>query len=79
MLGPGEYVADETQGITRVEDLPKPKFVRRSRNYKRQPCPLCEHSTYRPGRNALDAVRQVKALLDSWQKDVVDGRPEWFF
>ena len=47
MLGPGEYVADDTQGITRVEDLPKPKLIRRSRNYKRRPCPLCEHSAYR--------------------------------
>ena len=47
MPGPGEYVADDTQGITRVEDLPKPKLIRRSRNYKRRPCPLCEHSAYR--------------------------------
>jgi len=47
MLGPGEYVADETQGITRVEDLPRQKLIRRSRNYKRWPCPLCKHSAYR--------------------------------
>ena len=47
MSGPGDYLADETQGITRVEDLPKPKLIRRSRNYKRRPCPLCQHSTYR--------------------------------
>jgi group II intron reverse transcriptase/maturase len=32
-----------------------------------------EQYAYRPGRNALDAVRQVKALLDNWHKDVVDA------
>lgn len=47
MAMPGEYAADETQGITRVEDLPKPMLVKRSRNYKRRPCPLCGHSAYR--------------------------------
>ena len=47
MVGPGEYVADETQGIIRVEDLPRPKLIRRSRNYKRRLCPLCQHSAYR--------------------------------
>ncbi len=55
MPAPGEYVADETQGLTRVEDLPKPKLIRRSRNYKRRPCPLCEHSAYR--------LRTVKRTL----------------
>ena len=34
MAGPGQYVAEVTEGITRVEDLPKPKMVRRSRNYR---------------------------------------------
>ena len=29
----GEYVADETEGIVRVEDLPKPKVTARSRNF----------------------------------------------
>lgn len=47
MLGPGEYVADRTEGITRVEDLPKPQVVGRSRNYSRRPCPRCERSCYR--------------------------------
>ena len=28
MPEPGEYRADVTEGITRVEDLPKPKFAR---------------------------------------------------
>ena len=29
MTGPGEYVPDATEGITRVEDLPKPRIERR--------------------------------------------------
>ena len=29
MSGPGEYVADRTEGITRVEDLPKARVVLR--------------------------------------------------
>ena len=33
MDGPGEYLPDVTEGITRVEDLPKAKVARRSRNY----------------------------------------------
>lgn len=47
MSGPGEYVADRTEGITRVEDLPKAKVVRRSRNFSRRPCPKCGRSCYR--------------------------------
>jgi len=43
MLGPGEYVADKTQGITRFEDLPRPKRVRRNRNYKRRPWTIWQH------------------------------------
>jgi len=39
MSGPGEYLPDPTEGITRPEDLPKPKVVLRSRNYKHYPCP----------------------------------------
>lgn len=47
MPGPGEYVADRTEGITRVEDLPRAKVVRRSRNYARRPCPECGRGCYR--------------------------------
>lgn len=47
MPGPGQYVPDETEGITRVEDLPKAKKKRRSRNYRRRRCPHCDHSAYR--------------------------------
>jgi len=47
MSGPGEYRADCTEGITRVEDLPKAKVSRRSRNFSHCPCPECERSCYR--------------------------------
>ena len=47
MPGPGEYRPDPTEGITRIEDLPKPKVRFQSRNYRRRPCPHCGHSAYR--------------------------------
>ena len=47
MPRPGEYRPDPTEGITRIEDLPKPKVRCQSRNYRRRPCPRCGHSAYR--------------------------------
>ena len=47
MTAPGAYIRDATEGITRVEDLPKPKIVERKRSRKRRPCPHCEKSAYR--------------------------------
>jgi hypothetical protein len=41
MFGPGEYVPDITEGITSVEDLPKPRLERRSRNYTARRCRRC--------------------------------------
>src|SRR4051812_20323368 len=41
MLAPGEYVPDLTEGITAVEELPKPRRERRSRNYRARRCPRC--------------------------------------
>ena len=46
-MPPGEYVPDPTEGITRVEDLPKPKMVRSSRLYEHRPCPRCGKSCRR--------------------------------
>ena len=65
-LGPGEYLPDPTEGITRVEDLPKPKFIKRSRNYPQQPCPRCSRPAPR------DQVFQ-RTLHDVG--DLVSGRP----
>jgi hypothetical protein len=66
MLGPGEYLADGTEGITRVEDLPQARIITRSRNYKRYPCPLCGTGANR--------VRCVQRHLHD-VGDLVAGRP----
>ena len=46
-MPPGIYLPDATVGIIRIEDLPKPQIIERSRNYLRQPCPLCGCSATR--------------------------------
>ena len=66
MPGPGEYLPDASEGITRVEDLPKPKTIQRSRDFRRQPCPKCRHSSYRDRR-----ARRVLHDLG----ELVSGRP----
>jgi len=58
MEGPGDEVADPTEGIQRVEDLPPPQIVRRSRNYRRRRCPRCGQRAYRR-RTALRTLRQI--------------------
>jgi hypothetical protein len=60
MAGPGEYVPDVTEGITRVEDLPQPRIERRSRNYPARRCRLCGR---RGGRYAV-ASRTLHDLGD---------------
>ncbi len=64
--GPGEYLPDPTEGITRPEDLPKPKIVEKSRDYKKRPCPFCGYNAYR------DGLRK-RTLHDLG--DVATGRP----
>ena len=68
MTGPGEYVPDVTEGITRVEDLPKPRIRRRSRNWPARPCPRCHH---RAGRYAVGS-RTLHDLGDAWADQPVD-------
>jgi hypothetical protein len=46
-MAPGVYVPDCTEGITRIEDLPKPLIQRRSRFYRRRRCPHCHRSCFR--------------------------------
>ena len=60
MIGPGEYVPDVTEGITSVEDLPKPRVEQRSRNYKARRCLRCGQ---RAGRYAV-ASRTLHDLGD---------------
>jgi len=66
MATPGQYVADATEGITRVEDLPAPQIIERSRNYKRRPCPQCGGSAYR--------LRTYQRTLHELG-DTLSGRP----
>ena len=66
MARPGRYLGDVTEGITRVEDLPRAKIVERSRNYKRRPCPKCGRSAYR----LRTVVRRLHDL-----GDLISGRP----
>jgi transposase len=64
--GPGEYLADLTEGITRVEDLPAAKIITRSRNSKRASCPRCGQRAYR--------LRSLARSLHD-VGDLVSGRP----
>jgi hypothetical protein len=66
MAGPGAYLPDVTEGITKPEDLPQPKVVRRSRNFKHRLCPRCRR---RSGRNSV----HTRILHDVG--DLVAGRP----
>ena len=66
MDGPGEYVADRTEGIARVEDLPPPRIERRSRDYRWRRCPFCGKKDRR-----LGAAQRVLHDLG----DARSGRP----
>src|SRR5436190_6761608 len=68
MTGPGQYVPDVTEGITRVENLPKPRIERRSRNWPARPCPRCRH---RAGRYAV-GCRTLHDLGDARAERPVD-------
>ena len=70
MLGPGEYMADSTEGITRVEDLPKAKTIQRSRNRPRRPCPKCGRSCYRH-RTAERRLHDVGDSLSERPRDIL--------
>jgi hypothetical protein len=50
MAKPGDYVADSTEGLSRVEDLPAPRIEWRSRDYPRRRCPYCGAKARRCGR-----------------------------
>lgn len=66
MDGPGDYIADRTEGITRVEDLPPARTEHRSRDYPHRRCPFCGARARRCGRG-----RRVLHDLG----DVRGGRP----
>ena len=64
--GPGQYLSDPTEGITKPEDLPQAKIVRRSHNFKHRPCPRCGSTCFRHG-------WATRVLHDVG--DLVAGRP----
>ena len=70
MPGPGEYLPDPTEGITRPEDLPKPKIVKQSRNFKRRPCPHCGKSCYRD-KTFARTLHDVGDLVSGRPRDIV--------
>ncbi len=49
MARPGDYVADSTEGIQRVEDLPPARIEQRSRVFRRRRCPFCGSRARRCG------------------------------
>ncbi len=66
MPRPGAYLTDVTEGITRVEDVPKAKIISRSRNYTDRKCPRCGTRASR--------LRCVHRLLHDLG-DLVAGHP----
>lgn len=66
MSSPGQYFPDPTEGITDPADLPTAKIIRRSRNFKRRPCPHCGKSCFRQ-------TSYTRVLHDVG--DLVAGRP----
>lgn len=82
---PGEYVPDSTEGITRVEDLPKPLLCKRSRSYRRRPCPCGGHSSYRDGHGQrtlpdLGCLRRdrPRVLLVAYSRHYCTSRKRYF-
>jgi hypothetical protein len=69
MSGPGEYRADRTEGIIRVEDLPKAKSMARSRNYLRRPCQQCGRSCYR-NRTVERTLHDLGDLVSERPRDI---------
>jgi hypothetical protein len=70
MTGPGQYLPDPTEGITRVEDLPQPQLVARSRNYRRRRCPRCRRPASRL-RSVTRALHDLGDLAANRPRDLV--------
>ena len=51
-MSPGIYLPDATEGVTRVEDLPRPIVAERSRNYARLQAPRAARGPRGCGRPA---------------------------
>ena len=63
MDGPGEYIADSTEGITRVENLPPPRIERRSRDFlDDRSLPATSNAVERSNRRYRKAQRSVYSV-----------------
>jgi len=67
--GPGQYLPDPTEGVSRPEDLPKAKVVRRSRNFRRRRCPICNKSCFR-NRTGERVLHDVGDLVAGRPRDI---------
>jgi hypothetical protein len=67
--GPGQYLPDSTEGITRTEDLPKPKVIQRSRNFLRRRCPHCGKSCFR-NRTCTRSLHDLGDLVSNRPHDI---------
>ena len=68
-MKPGKYVPDGTEGITRVQDLPQPLVICRSRDYRRRPCPRCGRSCYRDSRGCR-SLHDLGSLLQDRPREL---------
>lgn len=69
MFGPGEYLPDATEGITDPKDLPKPKIVKQSRNFKHRPCPQCGKSSFRD-KVVTRMLRDIGDLINNRPREI---------
>lgn len=65
-MSPGVYVPDPTEGVVRIEDLPKAQIIETSRNVPTHICPKCQ----RPATRLRTVCRTLHEL-----GDMLEGRP----
>ena len=69
VFGPGRYLPQCTEGITRPEDLPEAKLIRRSRNYRDRPSAKCGKSCF-PIRTCMRIAHDVGDLIVGRPRDI---------
>jgi hypothetical protein len=67
--GPGQYLPDSSEGISCLEDLPEPKIIRRSRNFRQRPCPHCGKACFR-NRTAPRILHDLGHLVSGRPHDI---------
>lgn len=67
--GPGHYLSDSTEGITRPADLPPARIIRRSRNFKHRSCPYCGKRSYRHD-TCTRVLHDVGDLVGGYPRDI---------